>query len=540
MSDYKEAKEAFVAGNAGGSIASINLVSLTALSGYTLYAALSSRLRPSPILDYATAVLPLLLGVTLFASHPVLLNATLLIPAVLLTALRPPARPRRAKSAGQWLEESDSDEEPARPVERAGQSPVKTSPSPVPFAAAAGPALTSRASLSADEFAPARAHLKRRHSPTPSTHTHTVLDLPALAAPRARLPFLTVYRAHMMLMTVHCILAIDFAVFPRVFGKCEDFGTSLMDVGVGSFVFSLGLASAQGFRQGNSWLGALVKEARSAAPVLALGLIRVVMVKGTEYPEHVTEYGVHWNFFFTLGLLPFLGTLLKPVRRRYLRWSTLGLLVTAVHQLSLRHSLQAFVLSPARPGGLAGLNKEGLASLPGYLALFLLGLAAGEHVLRLTAPPKLKSAAAEDGRAAEDHHAKRRTELALELLGYAVASWVGLGICRALGIDVSRRLANMSYVLWTLAYNTSFLLAYLLLETYLFPQPEARPAPPLLEAINKNGLAVFLLANLGTGLVNVAVHTMYAGTAAAMGVLGAYSVGVCAAAWALRRTRLKI
>ena len=42
------------------------------------------------------------------------------------------------------------------------------------------------------------------------------------------LPALTTYRAHMMLMTVLAILAVDFPVFPRSLAKCETFGVSLV------------------------------------------------------------------------------------------------------------------------------------------------------------------------------------------------------------------------------------------------------------------------------------------------------------------------
>ena len=39
---------------------------------------------------------------------------------------------------------------------------------------------------------------------------------------------LTTYRAHMLVMTTIAILAVDFKIFPRVFGKCEDFGVGLV------------------------------------------------------------------------------------------------------------------------------------------------------------------------------------------------------------------------------------------------------------------------------------------------------------------------
>lgn len=95
-----------------------------------------------------------------------------------------------------------------------------------------------------------------------------------------------------------------------------------------------------------------------------------------------------------------------------------------------------------------------------------------------------------------------------------------------------------------MAYNTTFLLGYLIIEIAFFPvslSPADTPAvPPLLDAINKNGLAVFLLANLGTGLVNVSMKTMYASDTVALGVLVAYSGGISALAWAGRGFRLKV
>lgn len=46
------------------------------------------------------------------------------------------------------------------------------------------------------------------------------------------LPSLTTYRAHMLLLTFICILAVDFPVFPRNLVKCETYGVSLV-----SFLF---------------------------------------------------------------------------------------------------------------------------------------------------------------------------------------------------------------------------------------------------------------------------------------------------------------
>lgn len=109
----------------------------------------------------------------------------------------------------------------------------------------------------------------------------------------------------MLLLTFICILAVDFPVFPRSLAKCETFGVSLvnhhhvlslmcltqaqMDIGVGSFVFSQGIVSAIPLVKNPAYLTAplLPKVStvlRKCSPVLLLGLLRTISVKGTEYP----------------------------------------------------------------------------------------------------------------------------------------------------------------------------------------------------------------------------------------------------------------
>lgn len=130
-------------------------------------------------------------------------------------------------------------------------------------------------------------------SPLPSKQPPTPTGIPRVKLPP--LPALTTYRAHMMLMTILAILAVDFPVFPRYLAKCETFGVSLMDLGVGSFVFSQGVVSAIPLIRDENYLTApllpkVVRVTRKCIPVIVLGLVRVLLVKGTEYPVRMPSF----------------------------------------------------------------------------------------------------------------------------------------------------------------------------------------------------------------------------------------------------------
>lgn len=118
-----------------------------------------------------------------------------------------------------------------------------------------------------------------------------------------RLPYVSNLMSSLLLATMVAILAVDFRVFPRRLGKTELYGWSLMDVGVGGFIAINAALSPEarhaleGFSAGRR----MWKSFKSSLPLLVLGFIRLGLVKASNYQEHETEYGRHWNFFFTIA-----------------------------------------------------------------------------------------------------------------------------------------------------------------------------------------------------------------------------------------------
>ncbi|RPA76570.1 GPI-anchored wall transfer protein 1 [Ascobolus immersus RN42] len=488
---YKTHKELFVSGLAGGSITEINYVTAVAPAAYILTSALHSRLEFFAdyghiqfLVDFGLNVGAILLATTTYADRPLLLCALLVGPALLLLA-----QGQTVKKEGRQMKKT-ARKPPKKQVEKAVE--VKK-------------------------------------------------EIASVGLPKKA--FVTTYRGAMMAITCLAILAVDFKVFPRRFAKVETWGTSLMDLGVGSFVFSSGLVAARPVVSGKaspvSGLGKRLQSAlRSTLALLVLGGVRLILVKGVDYAEHVTEYGIHWNFFFTLALLPLFSTLVLPLTTRLsspaispsVFYTGLALTIATLDQLALsKFGLLKFVLTAPRHSlGLISENKEGIFSFPGYLAIFFAGTAAGCSCL-----PSLPN---------------HNTALGLAKWAtfWITAFYLTTTISGPFRLEVSRRVANAPYVFWVAAFNTAQLAGFTLVEK-IFPQggPSESGDPEnsqsrVLTAFNDNGLAIFLLANLGTGLVNLSFDTLGAGTGKALGILGVYAVVVSAVAVGLQMGGVRV
>lgn len=469
------------------------------------------------VADFLLNISAILFAITLYSSVPLFLNIFLITPAILLLLLN----------------DSNNDQRTSTPTSKSKQPKKSTKSANNPSASKTDDANNEESSK------PARLPVR---------------------------PFVTHYRGSMLVVTCLAILAVDFPVFPRRFAKVETWGTSLMDIGVGSFVFSAGVVSARGLIKSeqqqqhdsarSTFSTRFIQALRHSIPSIVLGFIRLWSVKGLDYAEHVTEYGVHWNFFFTLGFLPPFVELSDTITRKLVkRYEILALLLAIIYELVLNNTdLLAYILVSPRGPDLLSKNREGVFSFIGYLSIFLAGRGTGVFVMQYqdsptTNPQTTTKTNLKDPSTTAANHERNLIlkKLLIQALLHSALFLLSTTV-HGFNLNVSRRLANLPYTLWIVAFNNFQLLLFGLVESvgpsfsYLPHDTErVRHATSfLLRVFNSNGLVVFLVANLLTGLVNLTVNTLDTGDLAAMGILVAYAAAVTGVAVALHFSGLKI
>lgn len=299
-----------------------------------------------------------------------------------------------------------------------------------------------------------------------------------------------------------------------------------MDVGVGLFIFSNGIIvkpSATPFSK-KKFQKLLV----GCLPLFILGFSRLVVTKEINYQQHVTEYGVHWNFFITLAVTKILGTIIEGFMKtaEAIKYAALGIIV--VHETCLQLGLSNFIMDDSLPrDNLVLANREGIFSAAGYVSLYLGSIYIGTL---------LKS----DGQ--ELLKVKEVVQKTGKMFIVTLCCWKMIYVCNRM-FGVSRRTANMGYNFWVLAIGCTMVTLFMLTEIYIYYANFNRPqwqqvennksqldepdfrvpyVPLILQAINYNGLAFFLIANLFTGIVNVCFQTMLLETPASLVIITYY------------------
>ncbi|XP_061608417.1 phosphatidylinositol-glycan biosynthesis class W protein-like [Phyllopteryx taeniolatus] len=330
-----------------------------------------------------------------------------------------------------------------------------------------------------------------------------------------QVPFVTFFRAMMNVQTAIGILAVDFRVFPRRYAKTETYGTGVMDFCVGGFVFANGLVcpEARGKNVYGSKMKHVTRQLVSVWPLVVLGAARLVLVKTSDYQEHVTEYGVHWNFFFTLALVRVLTSMLLIVVPARHSWIS-ALVVSGVYQYALDTTgLKAFILhNNDREKDFLHANKEGIFSIIGYVAIYMAGVQVGCYVMQ----PR--------------SHVSDWLKAVFTLLTGTLALFAAVCMCQTLVEPASRRLANLPFCLWSVAQSLLFVTCFGSVDLIVhfsktttgcqfvpsswnsyagsYKKKNAMEGLCLVQAINKNQLLYFLLSNILTGLTNALLNTL--------------------------------
>ncbi|XP_045511550.1 GPI-anchored wall transfer protein 1-like [Colias croceus] len=328
---------------------------------------------------------------------------------------------------------------------------------------------------------------------------------------RKRLHSISCIRGLTYLITSLCILAVDFKDFPRSLAKTERYGYSLMDTGVGLFVLISGLVH----KDVNSNFSKVVKSNFKFVSILVvLGVSRYVSIKQLDYHEHVTEYGVHWNFFITLAVCKLLSTIFLLISDHAL---ILSICVMIVHEFLLYYGLEAWVFSNAPRLTLIDANREGISSNLGYVFLYLFAV----HLKAMLTY-------------------RNKKQVLLKLVSYSII-FVTLSFVVNLLRPTSRTLANTGYCAFLISILLVILTIMFVIEFSLYKGNKMIFQTPLtLSAINENGLLYFLICNLSTGFVNIIFQTMLLPSSITFVVLNIYMIVTLVIIFYLTKRGIKI
>lgn len=290
-------------------------------------------------------------------------------------------------------------------------------------------------------------------------------------------------RSMVNMWTIIAIFAVDFVIFPRIHTKSEFFGLSLMDFGVGAIVVLSGASSGVKDNMKTPYLKNLWDNILGSIPLYILGFIRLISTKATGYQHHLSEYGVHMNFFFVLAGIQVLTALLRT-HRKYC-WIVSFVMMT-VYEFCLHYfDLYTYAQTADRSSSFFAANREGLLSIFGYAAIHMTCCSLYYYYTI-------------------DCSKQYRKKLDVF---YCISGAILFTLYYLSSVFIApscRPLMNLTYFLAVISLMVAGLSVYDFIPMHLPVKPTAAS-----NGLSLNQLPLFLIANLLTGAANFLMYTLY-------------------------------
>ncbi|XP_075709640.1 glucosaminyl-phosphatidylinositol-acyltransferase PIGW [Rhinoderma darwinii] len=337
-------------------------------------------------------------------------------------------------------------------------------------------------------------------------------------------PSVTTFRVFINLLTAISILAVDFPIFPRRYAKTETYGTGVMDLGVGCFTFANALISPEArskHEEKTSTFHRVKKQLIAVWPLVFLGLGRLISVKAVDYHEHVSEYGVHWNFFFTLAVVRVFSSFILTFIPSEKIWFVATVIIFSYQIFLETTNLKTFILygsdNKGTRLGFLNANREGIVSIIGYVGIYMFGVQIGSYLLQKRV------------------FVKEWIALIVKFTVMSIMVFIIMTIVQIYVEPISRRMVNFPFCIWTIGQCMAWLCLMFLCDLTLVFVKYLTPGSSvpstwniynyrdhgkrretkkeihfcLIEAINRNQLLFFLHSNIITGIVNLIIDTIH-------------------------------
>ncbi|CAF0883570.1 unnamed protein product [Rotaria sordida] len=285
------------------------------------------------------------------------------------------------------------------------------------------------------------------------------------------------FRGQILISTCISILAVDFSIYPRRYAKTENYGYSIMDLGVGLFAIAHGTVSSEVRNKEINFKELFLEN----LILFLLGLIRFISIKYFSYIEHISEYGIHWNFFLTLCFMKLIGHCLLKITKNIL---LLIILILIFHEFILLKYFQYdnyLILSNNLRKNFFDANREGIFSLGGYVCLYLIGISLGKFIINNEYKQKFQQ--------------------------IGITCFILMIILCTISYNPSRKLCNLSYISSTTGLACMCLGCFSIIQWLLLRKGYLTESI-LIKNVNQKSLDTFLLANVLTGIVNLNINTI--------------------------------